>query len=156
MRPHGMLRGACHHGSPNFCRQCDIESYPERYQPMNITEKLDSLAELHSQADALAIGKQDLIDQAIPPEVKARLDEIEAELTPAIDAVRQKIADLESEIKIAVILEGNTAKGAHFMAVWNKGRVTWDTKGLDGYLVAHPEIVAFRKVGEPTVSLRKI
>lgn len=123
---------------------------------MTITDKLDQLAELHSQADALALGKQELIDQAIPPEVKTKLDEIEAEFGAALETVRKNIASLEAEIKDAVIREGATAKGAHLMAVWNKPRVSWDTKGLDGFLVAHPEISAFRKVGEPTVSLRKI
>ncbi len=42
------------------------------------------------------------------------------------------------------------------MAVWSKGRETWDTKSLDGYALAHPEIASLRKVGDPSVSIRKI
>lgn len=42
------------------------------------------------------------------------------------------------------------------MAVYNKGRVSWDSSGLNGYMVAHPEITAFRKEGEPSITLRKI
>jgi hypothetical protein len=37
-----------------------------------------------------------------------------------------------------------------------KGRVSWDGKSLDGYMAAHPEISAFRKEGEPSVSLRNV
>lgn len=47
-------------------------------------------------------------------------------------------------------------KGANnMMAVWSKGRVTWDGKGLGGYMVAHPEIEAFRREGKPSVSIRR-
>jgi hypothetical protein len=37
-----------------------------------------------------------------------------------------------------------------------KGRVSWDTKALDGYAVAHPEIEKLRIEGAPTVRIAKV
>ena len=51
---------------------------------------------------------------------------------------------------------GATAKGVHLMAVWAKGRETWDTSRLAGFAVAHPELLELRKIGEPTVAIRAI
>ncbi len=41
------------------------------------------------------------------------------------------------------------------MAIWNKGRASWDGKKLEGYAMDHPEILQAQKVGEPTVTFRK-
>ena len=35
-------------------------------------------------------------------------------------------------------------------------KTSWDGKLLEGYAVAHPEILAARKVGKPTVSFRTV
>lgn len=61
---------------------------------------------------------------------------------------------LESEIKAAVIALGETVKADGIMAVYNKGRESWDGKALSGYAAAHPEILVFRSVGDPSVSIR--
>ena len=34
---------------------------------------------------------------------------------------------------------------------YRRGAICWDSKALDSYGVNHPEIMAFRKQGEPTV-----
>ena len=49
---------------------------------------------------------------------------------------------------------GETVKGDHLQAVWSKGRASWDDKALMGYTKAHPELLEFRKQGEPSVSIR--
>ena len=51
---------------------------------------------------------------------------------------------------------GATVKANGLMAVYNKGRVSWDSKLLDGYAVAHPEILAARKEGDPSVTIRTV
>jgi hypothetical protein len=63
---------------------------------------------------------------------------------------------LSSEIKQEVTRYGASVKGTHLYAVYARGRVTWDTKGLDRYAVEHPEVMHFRKQGQPTVSLRAV
>ncbi|MCG3145996.1 MAG: hypothetical protein HONDAALG_03775 [Gammaproteobacteria bacterium] len=51
---------------------------------------------------------------------------------------------------------GATVKGAALSAVYAKGRVSWDNKALEGYAVAHPELLAFRSEGAPSVSIRGV
>jgi hypothetical protein len=121
---------------------------------MNTIEKLNQLAELISAVDALNIKKQALIESVLTPEIKQQLAEIDAEFAPEYEAVSEKTAVLEQEIKIDVVQAGETVKGNHLMAVFNKGRVSWDAKGLEGVLALIPEIEKFRKEGDPSVSIR--
>lgn len=123
---------------------------------MNAQQMLDELSELQSQRDALAARKTELVENAIPPEVKTLLADIEAEFAPLLEGVDGNIASLTSQVKDAVLAEGATVKGQHLQAVWAKGRISWDTKALDGYAAAHPEIAPFKKEGDPSVSIRKI
>jgi hypothetical protein len=121
----------------------------------DITEKLDRLANFQAERDFLALHKQELIDQVLTPEIKARLEEIEMEFAQRVEAVDENIAALEEEIKNDVIQHGTTVRGTFLRAVWNKGRVTWNTKAMDGYASTHPEILEFRKEGQPFVSIKK-
>jgi hypothetical protein len=121
-----------------------------------IKQLLDKLADMYSAKDAIMLQKQDIIDSILTPEIKAKIAEIDAEFADKSATVTDTIAALEAESKTAVLEHGITVKGAFLQAVWNKGRVSWDTKSLDGYMAAHPELSQFRKVGEASVSLRKI
>lgn len=123
---------------------------------MNTIDKLDALDELQQQLILLGADKQALIDQVLTPEIRRKLDEIEDEFSDKSGAVLEKISDLENAIKQDVIAEGATVKGKYMMAVFTKGRVSWDTKALDGYAAAHPEVAQFRKEGAPSVSIRKV
>lgn len=123
---------------------------------MEITEKLDRLSELQAQLDALRLHYDGLKADILTPELQQALSEIDADAKEALEATRGGIDNLTAEIKEDVIKSGTTVKGKYLMAVWNKGRISWDTKGLDGYAVAHPEMSAFRKEGDPSVTLRKI
>jgi hypothetical protein len=122
----------------------------------DISQKIDQLANFQAQRDVLELEKQSLIDQLIPPEIKARIEEIEAEFSGKREAVDEKITELESEIKEEVIRHGATVKGTFLRVVYHTGRITWDTKRLDGYARSRPEILEFRKQGEPFVSIQKV
>jgi hypothetical protein len=122
---------------------------------MDTTEKLNRLSELQSQADVIRLHFGDLKAQILTPELQIALDEIDAEMNTSLESLQEGINSLTAEIKDDVIKGCVTVKGNYLMAVWNKGRISWDTKGLDGYAVAHPEMVAFRKEGDPSVTIRK-
>mgnify|MGYP001404507828 CR=1 FL=1 len=125
--------------------------------PQNsISQKLDRLAVARADYDRLQAMQEKLMDEAIPAEVKVRLDEIEAEFGPAIQAAANGIALLEIEIKTAVIQAGASAKGGFLQAIYSKGRVSWDTKALEGVAAVHPELLQFRSVGAPSVSIRVV
>jgi len=121
-----------------------------------IETKLDELSELYAQRDLSTMEKQKLIDAVLTAEIKAKIAEIEAEFSGKGEVVGEKITTLENEVKELVKQSGQSVKGQFLHAVFAKGRVTWDSKSLDGYLKAHPELNEFRKEGEPSVSLRKI
>lgn len=123
---------------------------------MDTTEKLNRLSDLQAQADVIRLRYQELRDGIMTPEIKAALAEVDAEEATTIEAVSAGIASLTDEIKQEVVASGASVKGSFLQAVWTKGRVSWDTKALDGYAAGHPEIVQFRKEGEPSVSIRTV
>lgn len=119
---------------------------------MNASEMLEKLTELYAKRDLLNLDKK----RAIPAEVQTILDEIEAEFAAPLVAVVNEITELEMKIKETVIATGETAKGGALQAVYDKGRTSWDTKTLNGYIKAHPELADCRKQGDPFVSIRKL
>jgi phage host-nuclease inhibitor protein Gam len=121
-----------------------------------IEQMLDQLAEYYSRRDALALQKQELIDTVYTAEIRAKVAEIEAEFTGKGAAVSENIAALEEAVRAETLKAGATVKGSHLMAVWVKGRVSWDSKKLDGMMIVLPQLAAARKEGEPSVTLRKI
>jgi CRISPR/Cas system-associated protein Cas10 (large subunit of type III CRISPR-Cas system) len=121
-----------------------------------LTDKLDKLANFLAQRDVFNLQKKELIDQVLTPETRARLDEIEAEFAGKMEAVEANIAALEEEIRQEALRQGASVKGSFLRVIWHKGRVSWDTKSLDDYAKSHPEVIAFRKQGEPYVSIVKV
>jgi hypothetical protein len=117
---------------------------------------IDQYSEYQAQIDALSLEKQALVDSILTPEIKAQLAAIDAEFAGKAETAQGKMAELSEAIKNCVIAQGETAKGAHHQFCFTKGRESWDGKSLSGYAAAHPEILAFRKVGDPSVSVRKV
>lgn len=118
--------------------------------------KLNELADLRSSLDTVALEKQAMIDSILTPEIKAKIAKIETEFAGKGEIATGKASVLEGEIKELVKTASQTVKGDFLMAVFAKGRVSWDPKSLDGYAVGHPEILNFRKEGDPYVSIRRI
>ena len=121
-----------------------------------IEQKLDELSELYAQRDLSTMDKQRLIDEVLTAEIKAKIAEIEAEFAGKSETVIEKIEALENEVKELVKEKGASVKGQFLHAVFAKGRVSWDTKTLDGLMIAVPQLAQARKQGEASVSLRKI
>ena len=111
---------------------------------MDIKAALDRLAELRAERIVIA----EPFDNQIMG--------LEMERDIATAAIVGKEASLEENIQAAVAEQQKTVKGDALQAVYTKGRVKWNARGLAGYAVAHPEIETFRSVGKPSVSIRKI
>ena len=121
-----------------------------------IQELLLEIADLQAHKSLLALDKQSRVDVVLTPQIKAAIEEINAEyLTLEIHADTQ-IEELLAIVKKEVIAEGKSVKGQHLQAVYVKGRVTWDSKKLDGMMVLMPALAEARKEGEPTVTIRKV
>lgn len=121
---------------------------------MSVQELLNEYSNNLAGIDLLNGNKQELIDKVIPPEIKARLDEIEAEFTPVFANINTRNQELIDMIKAEVVAAGETVSGEFHQAVYMKGRTSWDSKSLEGYAAAHPEILQFKTIGSPSVSIK--
>ena len=121
----------------------------------DIVSKLDELSDVQSAVDVARIDYEAKRAEILRT-IQAELDALDAEYQPLFDISAERIKTLTEEIKQAVAQSGASVKGTHLHAVYTRGRVTWDTKGLDKFAVSHPEVVAYRKQGEPSVSLRSV
>jgi hypothetical protein len=119
-------------------------------------EKLNQLAEFYAQRDALMLAKQAEVEKIYTPEIRQDVADIEVEFAQKAEAVTANIAALEAEVKDAVLASGKSVKGEYLQAVWSKPRVSWDTKTLDGLMIAIPQLAQARKEGAPSVSIRKV
>lgn len=105
-------------------------------------------AKLQTEIEAQTRGVYD--------DVANRKAEIEAEFIGAANAVDENIRKLENEIKADTEQLGKTVRGRYFMAVYNKGRITWNTAIMEAWLNDHPFLKQARKEGKPSISLRRI
>ena len=122
----------------------------------HIKELLDRLADYHAQRDLVQMEKQKRVEEIMTPEIKERLQDVEAEFSAQVEAADRNIEELTERIKIMVASEGKTVKGSVFQAVYAKGRVTWDTKKLEGLMMIVPDLKTAMVVGQSSVSLRKV
>lgn len=128
----------------------------------SIEQKLSTLRELMDLREALRLRKEELVEQAKAPyrdvlyKIEQAAAEIEAEFADQVEDVNERIAETEAQVRADVVTLGQSVKVNGLQAVYMKGRVTWDAKALDGYAVGHPELFAFRRESEPSVSLRNV
>lgn len=84
------------------------------------------------------------------------VEEKKAAFEESIKNTTEAIADLQAAVKAEVLARGESAKTDHITAIWNNGKTSWNSKLLEGYALAHPDILAAKKVGDPTVSFRLV
>jgi hypothetical protein len=123
---------------------------------MGAKELLEQLEDAYSQRDLLMIDYNQARDNAIPDEVQAALADIDVEFLPKKDAIEEKIAELEEQVKAAVIEGGQTVKVGALMAMYMRGRVSWDNKKLEGMMALIPDLAKARNEGKPTVQIRTV
>ncbi|MCC7118674.1 MAG: hypothetical protein IT310_09130 [Anaerolineales bacterium] len=128
----------------------ELNQKPEREA---IVEKLMRLENLKGAADVARLdyeAKRAELLKLIQPQ----LDALAVEYQPLLDSAEENIATLENEIKTEALVYGESVTGGAYRAVFTRGRVSWDNEGIEKYAVTHPEVMQFRKQGQPTVSLR--
>ena len=110
--------------------------------------------------------KQKLVDGILTPELLAQVREIEVEFQPKYEVLEEPSDELENAMQEDTMLTaaikyeaqqlGKSIPGPGLTAQFGKGRVSWDDAGLCGYAKAgHPEILDFRKEGDPVISIVK-
>lgn len=122
---------------------------------MDIQQALNELHELKCAAEVARMDCEAKRAHILTPVID-ELTALEAEYAPLIRAAQEKYAELEAQIKTAVVEAGASVKGAELHAVYAKGRVSWDGKKLEGMAALIPQLAEARTVGAPSVSIRAV
>lgn len=136
--------GTIHHVTP-------IHVCPPLSPSEPVSKKLDRLAFTRDGILSLEAQRSAIVETALS-EVRSILDSLDS----AITDMRACAEATEMEIKEVVLIGAASVKGTSLQAVYNRGRISYDTKGLDALAVIVPEVLRFRKEGEPSVSIREV
>lgn len=114
--------------------------------------------EMKDQVSVLQAEKLRLIQDAMPAEVRKKVNDIEAEFEGKFEMAEKALAQSEEEIKAGVVALGETLAVKGLKADFHPGRVSWDAKGLDKVMDANPEvaklIAPYKKKGKDFASFR--
>lgn len=122
----------------------------------DILDELHSLwAQRKSLVETFEAGKRSAIESLLSPEIVAKLDEINSRRLDTL-LIDSQISECENDVKSAVLYAGKSVKGRYLQATFVKGRRSWDLDKLDGYAVAHPEVLEFKKEVAPSVRIGEI
>ena len=119
----------------------------------HVAAKLMRLADLRAAVDLTRLDYEAKKAEVLK-KVQAELDALETEYEPLLEAAENNATVLESEIRNDVLLRGQSVVTDVYQAVYMKGRITWDTDGMGKYALAHPDVLQYRKEGQPVVQLR--
>ena len=122
----------------------------------HIKDLLSRLDNSKAAREVFVKRREDMMNSVITDEIKQQLKDIDAELKPDFAQIDEVIANLTAEVKDACVEHGESVKGEHMRVSFIKGRVTWNSKGLEGYAVGNPEVLAFRKEGNPYASVKNV
>ena len=118
-----------------------------------VAEKLERLSNLRNAAEFTRLDYETKRTQILK-QVQAELDALDSEYKPVMERAEENITALENEIKTDVLLYGESVSGGMYRATYTKGRVSWDNDAIATYAETHPDVLQFRKQGQPIVSLR--
>ncbi len=133
----------------------ELSKSGEKPAKEQVVSKLKRLADLHAAVDLARIDYEAKRAEVLK-KVQAELDAIDLEFRPVLDAAEENAAILEAEIKNDVLLRGESLRGGAYQAIYMKGRVSWDARGVEDYARSHPELLKFRREGQPSVTLRTV
>jgi hypothetical protein len=115
----------------------------------HVTEKLKRLTNLHAAEDLTRMDYE--AKRLALLKDPTCLDALDKEYSPAQPGKEHR--GLENEIRTDVLLHGESVQAGSFRAVYTKGRVSWDSHGIEQYAASHPDVLKYRKQGHP-VSVR--
>jgi hypothetical protein len=120
-----------------------------------VADKLERLTNLRTAADLVHMDYE-AKRAGILKQIQSELDALDSEYNPLFEAATGNIAGIEAEIKNDVLLYGESIQAGTYRAVYVQGRVSWDNDGMNHYAASHPDILQFRKQGQPSVTLRVV
>lgn len=118
-----------------------------------IRQSLNALAELKLALEAARQDMEQALDDVLTEEQHHRRASIRLEFGLRIDEMEDEIARLELDVEGAVLARGASVTGDQMRAMYEKGRASWDGKGLDEAAAVHKWLEKHRRVGTPRVSI---
>jgi uncharacterized protein YifE (UPF0438 family) len=112
-----------------------------------------ALAEARAEAARLE-AEYRAARSAVLAQVRDQLAAVDAEYTDRLRDAAEAAASSEEEVRALLLRVQHSVTLAGIRATYSHGRVTWDSKGIAAYAQTHPELLQFRKVGKPVVTLR--
>jgi DNA-binding Lrp family transcriptional regulator len=132
-----------------------LETMHQRPTRDYVAEKLERLSNLRNAAEFTRLDYETK-RTGILKQIQSELDALDMEYKPVLEAAQENIASLENEIKTEVLLYGESVSGGMYRATYTHGRTSWDNEGMTKYADLHPDVLQFRKQGQPIVSLRVV
>jgi hypothetical protein len=121
----------------------------------SVYDLIDKLNEFEGKLHDINKHYDQLKEEQVPPEVREALIDIEIERVTETGRIERMINTIKNEIRAFVAAGGETIKYGGWTAAAKGGRVSWNDASLMGYAITHPEIKAFRVVGNPSASLSR-
>ncbi|MCW5873148.1 MAG: hypothetical protein KIS88_00730 [Anaerolineales bacterium] len=126
-------------------------------ESQDIASLMNRYLEVKAQTAQLETEKQKLIQEAMPQEVRQRVEEIETEFAGKGQQAEATLAELEEQIKAAVVAARANQAVEGMKVSYHTGRVTWDSKGLEEAMGSDPQVAAaiaqYKKQGKDYAAL---
>jgi multidrug efflux pump subunit AcrA (membrane-fusion protein) len=125
---------------------------------VNTHELMAHYEDIRFRAELAEADCQTARDAILTPEQRQQLADLEERHKEDMEEIQETLKAAEARVKQAVAARGESVKGEHCHAVWNKPRTSWDTKGLVDWFErnAPDALEQFMREGEPSVSIRLI
>lgn len=117
---------------------------------------LERLYVVENNLEELQKEERSMKEAAVPPEVTARLAEIEAAYVDIRKPHLERVIFLRAEIEKCVKSLERRVDSEHYQAVYVKGRTLWDSDKLEGMAILIPALAAARSVGAASVRITPI
>jgi uncharacterized protein YifE (UPF0438 family) len=118
-----------------------------------VSNRIEQLAEAKRYAREIHAAYQQRRESVLE-QVRAQLEALEKEFGEMLREADEEVGRLEIEVKEAVRHVGQSVKQEGIHAIYMRGRVMWENRGLSHYAETHPEVLEFRRIGNPSVSIR--
>lgn len=119
---------------------------------------MNKFVDMKSHISLLEADKKKLIDEAMPKEVRDKVEEIEEEFSGKTEKAQKDLESLEEEIKAGIVSLQKTLAVKGMKAFYYDGKVSWDAKGLESVIKSNPEVAGviakFKKQGKPYAAFR--
>jgi hypothetical protein len=138
----------------NVFEEKHMTTQQKRSKVDEIEDKLIDLATLQEAQAMVQERQRKLIAKLLAenPKAQKRYDMYQTQIKENEDLIK----DQTIIVKDAVLTLGETVTSEKLQAVWVKGRTSWNTEQLEGLAKVHKEILETQKVGDPSVSIKKV